>query len=248
MEASFDGRFHLGADWEIRATEQNLMWQKEQMLNQMIQRLPLEIDRVAWIDADLLFQNSAWALETLARLEAVPVVQLFENCRYLNAQGTEILTHPSFARRLRDGLDNYGVPGGAWAARRNFLERHGLYASNIIGGGDQVFAHALCGLWHQYVDQLSPPALQEDYHRWQVGIWHEVRGQLGCVSGDVYHLYHGTRENRRYVERRQILIDARFDPATDLSTDENGLLQWASDKPDLHQQVRDYFSSRNEDF
>ncbi len=38
-----------------------------------------------------------------------------------------------------------------------------------------------------------------------------------------------------------------FDPSLDITLDQNGLWRWATAKPELHQQVKAYFSSRKED-
>jgi hypothetical protein len=51
---------------------------------------------------------------------------------------------------------------------------------------------------------------------------------LACVPGDVVHLYHGSRQNRQYVERYQIFHDHAYDPARDVEIDpKTGLLQWS---------------------
>ena len=43
------------------------------------------------------------------------------------------------------------------------------------------------------------------------------------------HLYHGSRRNRRYVERYQIFHENAYDPVRDVEIDaETGLLQWRS--------------------
>ncbi len=38
-----------------------------------------------------------------------------------------------------------------------------------------------------------------------------------------------------------------FDPCADLVKTSDGTWQWASEKPELHAYVRDYFRNRNED-
>jgi len=60
----------------------------------------------------------------------------------------------------------------------------------------------------------------------------------------VRHLFHGPTPGRRYVERLRILRDAGFDPERDVAAGEDGVWRWASDTPDLHRRVRDYFASR----
>ncbi len=247
IEVSFDGVFHLPAEWQITAGPEHLLWQKEQLLNLAIRQLPAEFDRVAWIDADLLFLNPGWARETTELLDHFSVVQLFETCHYTNATGAIEARQPSLLRKRHAGLKGTGLPGGAWAARRDWLTEHPLYAQNIVGGGDTMFTDALFGQLNGFVTQMCAPALVADFQRWGRNVTESVAGRVGCTQGDVVHCYHGTRERRRYVERAALLRQAQFDPATDLAVSPNGLLQWTGTKPELADSVRAYFEGRRED-
>jgi hypothetical protein len=154
---------------------------------------------------------------------------------------------PSVLHKRRARLLGHGAPGGAWASRRELLRKHGLYALNIVGGGDQVFVDGVFGHRNGGWCRRSAPRLVADWRRWQHRVYADVRGCVGCVSGDVIHLHHGARPNRRYAERTRILQDHDFDPMHDVRIGDNGLLEWASDKPDLHRALRDYFTGRRED-
>ena len=74
-----------------------------------------------------------------------------------------------------------------------------------------------------------------------------MRAGFYFTEGAVYHMWHGTRQNRKYEERMMLLREADFDPRLDVSLCSNGCLEWATDKPELHQKVREYFWSRDED-
>jgi hypothetical protein len=248
VEVSYDGRFDLQADWQLHASECHILWQKEALLNWAVRQLPGRFDRVAWVDADLLFLNPDWAAATSRLLDEFPVVQLFERCHYANRCGVIEGVWPSLVHQRTCGSKQFGkqhgLPGGAWAARRDLLERHGLYAGNVIGGGDTVFAQAVLGL---PTPRRWPPGLRADARRWSRGVYREVAGRVGCTPGDVVHAYHGRREHRQYVERTAILRETEFDPRTDVRVGDRGLLEWSSSKPELHRRVRAYFESRRED-
>lgn len=48
----------------------------------------------------------------------------------------------------------HGETGLAWAAQRRMLP-HGLYEASIVGGGDHVMAHGMCGEWSSLcIDRL----------------------------------------------------------------------------------------------
>lgn len=247
VEVSFDGYFRLDATWQIAADQRHIMWQKEQLLNWSFRHVPPGYDAIAWIDADLIFLNPNWAEQTLDQLGRYPVAQLFETCRYIDRDGRQTREIPSFLSRRNDPSRRCGAPGGAWAARRDLITRYGLYARNIVGGGDQTFAHALFGLTDSQVEQATPRAMFVHARHWQTGLRREIRGRVGLVPGDVVHLYHGSLKQRGYATRRRILFDADYDPAHDIREGSNGLLEWATDKSALHAAVCDYFASRCED-
>ena len=60
-------------------------------------------------------------------------------------------------------------------------------------------------------------------------------------------LYHGTFKNRKHGQRDVICKKFHFDPLKDIKIGKSGAWEWASDKPDLHKEVREYFYSRKED-
>jgi hypothetical protein len=247
VEVSFDGAFHTPAEWQLRGGARNVLWQKENLINFAVERLPECYDQVAWVDADLLFLNPDWAAATSAALDQSPVVQLYEHVHYTTPGGRLGDKFPSWMRRQLDGGKGHATPGGAWAARRELLARHGLYDRNIVGGGDQAFAEGLFGASNRFWDRQNPPLLVADYREWQRRLCADVRANVGCVAGDVVHLYHGTRRNRQYVERTAALRAANFDPRTDVRVGGNGLLEWSSAKPQLHRGLLQYFASRHED-
>lgn len=114
------------------------LWQKERLLNLLIERLPDCFDAVAWIDADLLFLDPEWPGRTLVELGRQSVVQLYSRVHFTDADGRIGSTLPSASEVARSRLSGqYGCPGGAWAARRSVLA-DGLYEANVIGGGDSA--------------------------------------------------------------------------------------------------------------
>jgi hypothetical protein len=149
------------APFELAPSEQVLqvraphaLWLKERLLNLAIARLPPDARKVAWLDADVLFADPAWAQVTSALLERWPVAQPYSTMARL-PQGQAVfagLARRSFACQLqrrpesaRLSARDHGRPGLAWAARRDLIERHGLYDAAIVGGGDELFAHAASG-------------------------------------------------------------------------------------------------------
>jgi hypothetical protein len=68
------------------------------------------------------------------------------------------------------------------------------------------------------------------------------------VPGVIRHYFHGSKKNRRYTERWEILIKHNFDPFDHITTDEKGLLIPSRNCPqELLDDIMNYFSERNED-
>jgi hypothetical protein len=230
----------------------DILWQKERLLNLVVERLPSSVDKVAWVDADVIFENSHWANEAARKLEHSPVVQLFSEAHHLNVRGARYESRTGIAyavgRSLPWAQDFARVhPGFAWAARRDLLARHGLFDMNIIGAGDTMMVAAMFGWWNHPLIASENEAMSDVFHQWADPFFREVGGNVGFVDGSISHLWHGSLANRKYVERREFLAKGKFDPQRDVKKDPSGAWRWATDKPALHEFVRSYFTQRMED-
>ena len=240
----------------------DVMWQKERLLNLALQYLPATCEKVAWLDADILFSNPNWAKETSELLDTYPVVQPFEMALWLPKGPARFrgrgLAWPSYAKvfmerptEYRNGdFDTHGHCGYAWAARRSLLEAHGLFDKSIAGGGDHLMAHAMGGDFssncvQKMVGRKNP--FSRCFEGWGKRFHQDVHSQIASVPGHLFHLWHGDKVKRRYSERSRELLDIRFNPTRDLRIGNTGAWEWASRRPELHAWAADYFSRREED-
>lgn len=268
---------YQGADvWVIEATEpgqdfelpraqfrirmQDRLWVKECLLNIAVERLPNAYDQVAWVDCDLLFDNTEWVAQTSKLLTEYPVVQLFEEAVWLNEldiPSTEFgmpQRRPSVPAAIEKQVKtpfSFAVshPGFAWAARREFLDTVGLFDHHILGSGDAVMAYGFFGQWkNRWMEQTSA-VMRRAAMSWGRKAFAKVQGKVGYTPGLVRHLWHGTRKKRKYDDRLFFIrFTHLFDPARDLVKDEQGLWQWSERaSPELRQQVSQYFADRQED-
>ena len=90
-------------------------------------------------------------------------------------------------------------------------------------------------------------ARRQHYLRWAIPFQKSVAGRIGNISGTIWHLDHGTIQNRGYVDRQLRLSGFDFDPDRDLRIGANGAWQWARPRPELEDFLRQYFVSRAED-
>ncbi|MCA9700954.1 MAG: hypothetical protein KC431_25740, partial [Myxococcales bacterium] len=248
-EASFTGKYETDAKIKIKATEDNLLWQKERMLNIIIGQLPDKFDAVCWIDCDLIMLNPNWLRDVETMLERYPAGQPWRRIHFLDPQGQVTHSHPSICWRLHNPSNKeYACPGGCWAARRDVLQ-HGLIDYNIVGGGDcmQVSAWAGC----DYSKLLGEVINREWLDRFEDDCklhYPLVGGSCGVAPSDCLHIYHGSREARGYLTRYQVLKAHNFDPAWNLEVGANGLFRWRPEAPSqIVEGVAAYFRSRRED-
>lgn len=230
------------------------LWHKENMINAIIrERLPSSWKAVAWIDADVQFESAHWAKDTLKVLNGqYDIVQVFSNCVDMDKNENTMQVFQSFGYKFanerkytRIGPD-FWHPGYAWACTRNAYEKMGgLYDVSILGSGDHNMAYALLGKAVKSVhDNVS-----KDYKDSVVNYEINMKSlRLGYVPGTIRHYFHGTKQNRKYSERWQILVKNEFSPYKHLVRDENGIIQPSPEcPPTLLEDILNYFKERNED-
>jgi hypothetical protein len=258
----------------VRRRTSTVLWQKERLLNLALEHLPPECDKVAWVDADVIFENNDWVRETARLLEEYCVVQPFQTAHWLR-RGKR---RPSFrwrsnqapkdggwmpgmgfkmtrTRDWREAFQKYhlhGHLGFAWAIRRDIIERHGFYDAQILGNGDFVMAHAMYGnadFWngdHWQRHRLTKWMLRH-MEAWGRPFFEDIRGSVYYVPGRLLHLWHGSQDDRLYDQRLDVLKKCNFDPAKDLVLDESGCWAWANDRPELEEWSQTYFHIRREE-
>jgi hypothetical protein len=261
IEASFGER-----DYEVTTPDNphhiqvrcdHALWLKEAMVNRAINELPRDWKYVAWVDADITFDRQDWAMETLHALQHYSVVQPFSHAVDYGPKREVLQLHESFGYLFDQGfkLDiansaKYGKffhPGYTWAWRRDAWEAvGGMLDLGICGAGDH---HMACALIGEAV-QSMPGGLHPNYYH-MVYAWQDrakaIRKNIGYVPGTIHHEFHGWKPQRNYQGRWEILKKNNYDPYTDVKKDWQGMLNFATDKIGLRDDLRKYFSSRDED-
>ena len=236
---------------QIEVSPSSVMFLKENLINLAVRQVPLKHSNIAWVDADLLFENPNWHIETDASLRHCCFLQLFSKCHWTSQNGAVEMSKSSAALV---GMDHTwkGHPGFAWAAHRSFFDDVGLYEDAVLGHGDSVMALSLLGnkLLPAIRDGIGPLNFTR-YKEWLAALESYISARdsmkrIGCVMGSVYHEWHGARPNRKYAERGHIL--KTFSSDTDITINENGLLEWTPEADgEMVAAVRQYFTDRRED-
>ena len=236
-------------------TNQPALWHKENMINMGVRKLlPPNWKAFAWIDADVEFESGTWALDTLKILNGCrDVVQLFSHAVDMDKQEDPMQIFQGFGYQytknksyLSKKPHHFWHPGFAWAmTRKAYMKLGGLFEFSILGSGDNNIALSLIGKGLRSVNEKASEGYKQailDYQSKCVGL------RLGYVPGVIRHYYHGSKANRKYLERWQILIDNEYDPISHITSDESGLLIPTDTCPSkLLDEILQYFSERNED-
>lgn len=228
------------------------LWHKENMINLGIRKLlPADWKAVAWIDGDIEFENPNWVLDTLKVLTEFDIVQLFTTCFDLDEKEIPMSIWQSFGYKYCHGEKfsfkrgiNYWHTGYAWACTREYYERvDGLYDKGILGSGDYImcqgyFAKAAFG--HKSLTYFKENV--ETY------ISNLSDTKIGYIPTNIKHYFHGSKANRKYVERNEILIRYNYNPSEHIQYDKQGVI---IPTPDMPRQflidIYNYFNERNED-
>lgn len=233
------------------------IWHKENMINLGIQKLlPADWKAVAWIDSDLEFENTTWAVDTLKVLNgSKDVVQIFSHCVDMDIHGQTMLIASSFCNQYIKKIPyicnsnrtiDFWHPGYAWACTRKAYEKMGgIYEKAILGSGDNIVALCLIGNGVKSINPLS----SDDYIKSVMEFQDKVkRLRIGYIPGVIRHYFHGSKKNRKYMDRWRILLNYGFEPSKHLTKDEQGLLIPSQEcPPDMLKLIYNYFSERNED-
>lgn len=237
VEASLTGLFDVATeptDIQLHATTRNILFQRNRLVNLAIRRLPDSVTKIAWVDADILFEDDRWLDKLSELLDSVDVAQPFTSAISLDATAQPTRTRPSWCSIMGTSADIWTSSRGyAWGARldrlpyipgdvdyRGLLDRQMLAEDTImamywsgygLGGDIRQISHQMtvfCETWAG-ADQ---------------------KRKTGFLPGSVAHVYHGDYLQQHVLDR-QYLQDIGYNPFQDLVIDENGLYAW-SDKRD----------------
>lgn len=230
------------------------LWHKENMINLGVKKLlPRDWKAFAWIDADLDFENANWASDTLRVLNGCKdIVQLYSHCddMDLNERTMRIFNSAGFQYEKGNPYcgvgSNFWHPGYAWACTRKAYEKMGgLYDVGILGSGDHVMTFSFLGRGLKAVNEFSSDEYKDtitEFERKSKGL------RLGYIPGLIRHYYHGSKQNRKYSERWQILLKHNYNPLIHIKYDENGIIVPTENmSKDFIDDIYNYFAERNED-
>lgn len=233
----------------VEVGPENLLWQKEPMLNRIAREVPAHIPCIAAIDADIHFTNPRWAEMSVKALGSTPIIQPFSMAVWGDESGRPEM-HRTCSAKYGLSSDWTTHPGFAWAFRREFFDEVGFYPWSVTGAGDTATATGL-------LDIPMFPGTEKAIGRLNLanGVAHEWFGRAktflgdcsaGWVEGQVWHEWHGSRRDRQYVQRHAIMD--QIDVLEHVRLNAAGILEWTDQAPaDAREALAHYFDTRRED-
>jgi len=230
------------------------LWHKENMINLAVKNLlPASYKAFAWIDADIEFENLTWTTDTLKILNGSrDIVQLFSHAVDMDKNECSMAVFNSAGYQYTKGLPfssktpNLWHPGFAWAITRKAYEKiGGLYEKAILGSGDNIMMLSIIGKGIKSVNTKS----SEEYVKSILEYEKKIKTlRFGYVPGVIRHHFHGSKINRKYHERWEILLKYGYNPELHITTDNNGIIIPTDKFPEeLKTDIMNYFKERNED-
>lgn len=247
------------ADIVLRFSDGDVLWQRERLVNLAVAAIPSSCDKVVYLDADVFFSDPDWAIRASRKLDECMIIQPYSMSFRLPLEYSKNQFSPDDIARLnnpRKSLVNQvitegrlgGNPGLSWGFRRSLLEEHGMYDAFPVGAGDNALGLAISQQYKYAIKRFHLNEKRaEHYLEWAEPFVASVNDRVGCADNSIYTYYHGSSENRQYDLRHAMLAGFDFDPYVDLRYGIDGCWRWGSDKPELHEFVKQYFYSRKED-
>ena len=218
----------------------SVMFHKENLCTLLESKIPWYYSKVLFLDADIVFGNRDWYSEVSSALSDHDVVQPFTTAVWMDityTRATQIRESVIYMNREKT-FDHKLHPGFAWAFRRKWFRKVGFFEYGVTGSGDTLSAAAWLGV--KFPPTYLKPALATAYAAFDA----LPKPRITCTSGPVFHLWHGTHVNRKYVDRH-VILDGIKDIRTVMRPNWTGV--WEFSVKGLSEKLATYFADRVDD-
>jgi len=238
----------------IKLPLKHILWVKENLINIGFSCLPSDWQYGGWIDRDIEFINPNWVDESIEKLKTCDLLQPWTQCVFLNSnfEHVRICGHifaESFCSLFKKNLltkenlfsDRHTHSGQAWCINKKFYNHlGGLYERAILGGADFLW---VIGVLNTQNSHHCVKGIDDDIKLYLAKI---KEAKVDYVHGIICHLYHGEYNDRRYIERYEILRKYKYLPLEDTLKDENGVLCYTDSGVRMEHDIKNYFLVRRE--
>lgn len=183
----------------------DILWQKERLLNILIDKLPPEVDCFGWFDADIIFSCDNLKEQCEEILKYYPVIQPWKKAYFLKEDNIDVEQEYYSLAYCKQNKFQHKMPphpGFAWCMRRKeWNEINKFYDYIITGNGDTFLQLAFYGNFeHKYVKNIMNVYHKNFYMKWANDTYKIINGQIGYLDIELKHLYHGKVSSRPYFD------------------------------------------------
>jgi hypothetical protein len=218
------------------------MFHKERLYRLLEKKIPSRFTKLAFLDADILFNDVSWYSDTSKLLDTYDVVQPFEKAHWMDLTYTKTeLSRESVVKMKESEYNPKYHPGFAWCMRRDWYNKIGFFDYAVSGSGDTLSSAGWLKKTFPTNFKSCPTTLIFAYKTFQ----DKPSPRITFLKGmEVFHLYHGTRENRQYTSRHELLnTDIPINKLIKINSD--GIYEWVDSM--MNPKFLDYFKNRIDD-
>jgi hypothetical protein len=202
LELVYEGRVPEVPD-AIHVASNSFLFHKENLCKILETKIPSTYKKLAFLDADVYFTDKTWYKKVSDLLNSYDIVHPFERAHWLDLTYKKtMLTRKSVVLNTKTEWDFAYHPGFAWCFKRKWFKQHGFFEYAISGSGDTLSSAAWLQKTFPEKFQSLPAPLIPKYIEYKLN----AKARVTYLKDmDLYHLYHGSRENRQYAERHKML-------------------------------------------
>jgi hypothetical protein len=227
----------------IHVHSNSVMFHKENLYRILETKIPKKYKKLAFLDCDILFSSPKWYSETSKLLNEYDVVQPFENAHWMDLTYSQIELSRKTVLEMKGNTWSFNYhPGFAWCMTRGWYNYSGFFDYALSGSGDTLSAAAWLKKKFPANFQSLPKSLKHQYSKFL----DKTSPKITYLKGvDVYHLYHGSRDNRQYSVRHK-LLDVNINIEEIVEANSEGVYEWKN--PTKWNPVFiNYFEKRDDD-
>jgi hypothetical protein len=228
----------------IHVHTNSYMFHKENLYRVLFKHLPKHYKKLAFLDADVFFKDPSWYDKTSQLLDTFDIVQPYETAHWLDLTYTETQLSRKTVLLIPSSKWSFEYhPGFAWCMRRKWYKHNGFFEYAISGSADTLSSAFWLKKEFPKGFQSLPKAIRPAYEDYKAKL---KEPKITYVKDmDIYHLYHGSRVNRKYADRHK-MIDIDADIRNLTLKNEEGVLEWK--EPSVWNPLfYNYFKERHDD-
>jgi hypothetical protein len=227
----------------VHVNSHSYMFHKERLCRVLESKIPKKYTKIVFLDADLIFSDVKWYSDMSEKLNTHDVVQAFEFGHWLDLTYKNVsLTRETSVKCPGNVYSHKFHPGFAWGFRREWYNKVGFFDWAVSGSGDTLSVAA----WMKQSFPKGAHSLPKSMNSVYQDYCTMKKPKISYLEGiHVFHLYHGSRINRQYVDRHSILNIER-DIRTLLKVNKEGAYEWVEPSR-WNPKLLGYFIARDDD-